>query len=481
MKHLEAFLLTLAASAALAAPSPAPPQAVAIQEAFRKAVAGVKPSVVSIDSVFTRSDWETPYLFGDPEEFLRRFFGDAPHDGRTRPPRSRRVTGVGSGVITDPRGYVLTNEHVVGGAEEIKVIVKDPEEKTYKGRIVGTDPSSDLAVVKIETRNGPFPYVSLGDSDKAQPGDWAIAVGSPFGLEQTVTVGVISALRQSIKVEDRDYSDFLQTDAAINQGNSGGPLLDIQGEVIGVNTAIFSPTGVFGGVGFAIPSNQAARIMKELIARGRVVRGWAGVEIVPLNDVLAGQFKLPDQEGALINAVVKDSPAAEAGLRRGDVVVEFDGRKISSPNAFIKSVEQTLPGKKVTLRLIRDGRARELNMTIGERPAKTAETGQESRTNAGRPALWMGAHLQTAAEDVNELFRLPRAATGVVVIDVDSGSSADDMGLRRGDLILAINGRQARDASSFIKAAGGASLEAGIVLDINRRGQPVYLSFREPR
>jgi serine protease Do len=475
----------LAAEAAAAPPAPPPPQAVAVQEAFRQVVAGAKPAVVSIDSVFKRSETETPFLFGAPDDFTHRFFGGEEEDPHARrKQRLRRVTGIGSGVITAPGGYVLTNEHVVGGAEEIRVVVKNPEEKTYKGKIVGTDPASDLAVIKIEPRDGPFPYAALGDSDKVQPGDWAIAVGSPFGLEQTVTIGVISALRQSVKVEDRDYSDFFQTDAAINQGNSGGPLLDVSGRVIGINTAIFSPTGVFGGVGFAIPSNQAARIMKELISKGRVTRGWAGVEIAPLDDVLAKQFKLPDQGGALINSVLPDSPAAKAGLKRGDVIVEFGGRKVASPNAFIKLVEQTPPGKKVPVKLIRARRAQELELSIGERPPKTEETGQNAPSKAGgagAAARWQGARLQTAGDDLKDRFRLPRDAAGAVVTEVDEDSPAAEMGLRPGDLVLSINGRRVQNAPAFAAAASGVSIDAGVVLDVNRRGEPLYLSWRQAR
>ncbi|HXS99226.1 MAG TPA: Do family serine endopeptidase [Elusimicrobiota bacterium] len=466
----------LLGGAAAAATTAAAPQAVAIQESFRKVVAGVRPAVVSIDSVFRKPEADA----SDPEDLLRRLFGDPQRDqGAKRGPQTRRITGVGSGVITDPSGYVLTNEHVVGGAEEIRVVVRDPDERTYRGKIVGTDPFSDLAVLKIEARDGPFPYASLGDSDKVQIGDWAIAVGSPFGLEQTVTVGVISALRQSVRVEDRDYSDFFQTDAAINQGNSGGPLLDIDGRVIGVNTAIFSPSGVSGGIGFAIPSNQASRIMKELIARGRIIRGWAGVEIVPLDDVLASQFRVPGQEGALVNSVVEDSPAAEAGLRRGDVIVAFNDVKIKTPGAFVKAVEQTLPGKKAALKLIRAGKEREAVLTVAERPLQAAEPGP--RPKAIRSSMWMGAHIQTAGGEVNERFRLPRGASGVIVLDVDDGSWAEEIGLQRGDLIQSLNGRQTRDAADFAKKHAEPDLEKGVVLDVTRRGRPIYLTYRRPR
>ena len=440
----EFFVLMLLAGRAGAASAPS--QALMIQNSFRKVVSGIRPAVVSIDSVFTR-----------PE------------------PHGRRFMGIGSGVITDPRGYILTNEHVVGGAEEIKVIVKDPEEKVYRGRIVGTDSTTDLAVVKIEPRKTPYPYASLGNSDKVQVGDWAIAVGSPFGLEQTVTVGVISALRQSIKVGLRDYSDFFQTDAAINEGNSGGPLLDIQGQVIGVNTAIFSPTGVFGGVSFAIPSNQAARIMKELIDKGRVIRGWVGVEISPLS--------LPGKKGALILAALPDSPAAKADLRQGDVIVEFAGRTVASAASFIRMVELTPPGNKIPMRLIRGDRPQGLTIAIEERPAVLAAAGERPRpiVHESEIALWEGAHLQTADASQNKRFRLPDDATGVIVIDVEKESMASAIGLQAGDLIIAINAQQVRNAPAFIKTAQDSSMLSGVVLYVKRQGQPLYWSLRKSR
>jgi serine protease Do len=478
------FGLTCAAGAgatASTAPLSPEPAAVVLQYSFRRVSAAVKPAVVSIDSVFHRVEDEPQFFFGSPEDLLKHLFADDEDARRQDPPHRRlrrRVEGLGSGVITDPRGYILTNEHVVGGAEEIKVIVRDPEERIYQGKVVGTDSTTDLAVVKIEPGHA-LTYAVLGDSDKVRVGDWALAIGSPFGLEQTVTLGVISAVRQSLRVEERLYSDFLQTDAAINQGNSGGPLVNVRGEVVGINTAIYSPTGVYGGIGFAIPSNQVAKIMRELIEKGRIVRGWIGVETAPLDAVLAKHFRTPSQEGVLINAVVPGSPAAKAKLRRGDVVVEFDGQKVAALEDFTRLIAETPPKTQVSVRLIRDGRPVTLSLVAGERPTDASVTNEKIQTaQEDVGAGWQGARLRTACKALARRYDFPDDAAGAVVVGLESDTEAEQMGLRPGDLILSINGRKSGDAESFLRAAKDVRLEDGVVLDVNRRGEPFYLSYR---
>jgi serine protease Do len=262
-----------------------------LQDSFARVAAQIKPAVVSITATHVETIQAAPeqFFFGDPfEEWHSPLPRYAPEPRKFQ----RRQQGMGSGVVVDPRGYILTNEHVVREADELTVTFQFPEEKKYTGKVVGTDPRTDLAVIKIEPKE-PLTYAALGDSGKVRVGDWAIAVGSPFGLEQTVTVGVISAMRQSLTIEGMNYSGLLQTDAAINRGNSGGPLVNIRGEVVGINTAIYAPTGVFAGIGFAIPANRIKDIMEQLIEKGHVVRGWMGVEILPLNEVMANQFGLP--------------------------------------------------------------------------------------------------------------------------------------------------------------------------------------------
>lgn len=473
---LLAGMLGCAGAGAVETPAAAGPVAEATETAFRRVAAAISPVVVSIDTIFERAD-EHALMFVDPEDLFRRFGDEEEPRARRRP--LPRLKGVGSGVIVNPKGYILTNEHVVGGAREIKVLVKSPEEKTFRGKVVGTDPMTDLAVIKIEAGHD-LPFAKLGDSDAARVGDWAIAVGSPFGLGQTVTVGVISAQRQSFQLGERLFPDFLQTDAAINAGNSGGPLVDIGGQVIGINTAIVSPTGVFGGVGFAIPSNAAARVMKELIDKGRVVRGWAGLEIVPLNEALARHFKIPDGKGALVNRVLPGSPAEAASLRRGDVIVAVDGRSVPSPSALTEAVERTPPGKKVTLRVVRDGRTMDLALTAGERPATVSQRPSGRRDRAAPSSSWQGARLEPNDDQARRRFGVPDAP-GAVVVEVEPDSAAEQMGLRPGDLIVSVQGRPVRGPAEVMKAAGGEDLEKGIVLDVNRRGRRLYLSYQAAR
>jgi serine protease Do len=300
-----------------------------LQDSFARVAAQIKPAVVSITATHVETIQAAPeqFFFGDPfEEWHSPLPRYAPEPRKFQ----RRQQGMGSGVVVDPRGYILTNEHVVREADELTVTFQFPEEKKYTGKVVGTDPRTDLAVIKIEPKET-LTYAALGDSGKVRVGDWAIAVGSPFGLEQTVTVGVISAVRQSLTIEGMNYSGLLQTDAAINRGNSGGPLVNIRGEMVGINTAIYAPTGVFAGIGFAIPANRIKDIMEQLIEKGHVVRGWMGVEILPLSEVMAKQFGLSKADGVMVNGVQPGSPAEKAGLKRGDVIVRFNGEPTLDP------------------------------------------------------------------------------------------------------------------------------------------------------
>ncbi|MGQ0645163.1 MAG: trypsin-like peptidase domain-containing protein, partial [Elusimicrobiota bacterium] len=392
-----------------------------------------------------------------------------------------RQEGMGSGVIVDPRGYFLTNEHVERNADDITVLVRDPELKEYKGKVVGKDPRSDLAVVKIQPKGG-LSHAVLADSDKVRVGDWAIAVGSPFGLEQTVTVGVVSAVRQSLSIEGMAYSDLLQTDAAINRGNSGGPLINIRGEVIGINTAIYAPTGVFAGIGFAIPSARVRDIMEQLIEKGRVVRGWMGVEIAPLDDVAARQFGVPDGKGVLINRVLPGSPAEKAGLARGDVIRRFAGEKVEGPDALMLIVAKTAPKKKVEIVVLRQGKERELALVTGEMPSETAEGGEAApEAPAARPdaKTWEGARLMNATPALTQRYGLSPQNAGVLVVGLQPGGVAEDMGLVEGDLILSVNRRDTPDVASFLAAMKRADLDDGVLLDVNRRNRLIYLSYKK--
>jgi serine protease Do len=467
-------------------PVPAEPHALDLQQSFARVAETIKPAVVSITAVHVESYEAQPYqfYFGDPfEEFFPEFFGgQRPPPGRRPPPRQfqRRSQGIGSGVIVDPKGYVLTNEHVIRGADELTVTILEPEEKKYTGKVVGADPRTDLAVVKI-TPKGPLTFAALGDSKNVRVGDWAIAVGSPFGLEQTVTVGVISAVRQSLNIEGHAYTNLLQTDAAINRGNSGGPLVNIKGEVIGINTAIYAPTGVFAGIGFAIPVNNAKEIMAQLIEKGRVVRGWMGVEIRPLDDILARQFGVSDTNGVIVNNVLPDSPAEKAGLRRGDVIREFNGQKITTQESLVDIVSRTPPKTKTRVGILREGRAMELTLLTGELPAQAQEGKEEEPAPAEEPKTqeWGGARVAAATSALARRYNLPPDKDGVVFLEVAPGETADKMGLMEGDFVVSVNQQKTSDVKSFLSAVKKADTREGLVMDVFRQGRWFYLSYKE--
>jgi len=468
------------------------PEVYNLQESFAHVADLVKPAVVSISTVHVEKvQQETPqFYFGDPmEQFFNQFFGGSGEGPYSRGPKSRpqqfKLEGMGSGVIIDPDGLVLTNEHVVHDADQIKVLLYDKEgNKTeYTGRVVGKDVRSDIAVVRIHAGHR-LPYAALGDSDHVRVGDWAIAIGSPFGLAQTFTVGVISAARQSLQIEDREYHNLIQTDAAINRGNSGGPLLNIKGEIVGINTAIYAPTGVFAGIGFAIPINQAKAILQELVNTGHVTRGWLGVELVKeINPAIAKAFGLPDTRGALVNKVLKGSPADKAGLRRGDVIRSFNGKAVENSDKLQAMVTETAPKKSVPLEVIRDKKKVSLSLVLGERPDSADETQAaeeapaSSKGEKSKEKEWLGAHVVVLTPELAENFRQPEDAQGVLVSAVDPGSKAEDIGLAEGDVIRAVDQTPTPNLSRFAAATSEVKLSEGVVLDVLRQGQPIYLSY----
>lgn len=448
-----------------------------LQDSFARVAAEIKPAVVSI----TATHVETVQTM--PEQF---FFGDPWHSPwpRSGPePRNyqRRQQGMGSGVVVDARGYILTNEHVVREADELTVTFQFPEEKKYSGKVVGADPRSDLAVIKIEPKE-PLTYAALGDSDKVRVGDWAIAVGSPFGLEQTVTVGVISAMRQSLSIEGMSYSGLLQTDAAINRGNSGGPLVNIRGEVVGINTAIYAPTGVFAGIGFAIPANRIKDIMEQLISKGHVVRGWMGVEILPLNEVMANQFGLPNKDGVMVNSVQPESPAEKAGMKRGDVIVRFNGQPTPTPDVLRELVARTPPKKTIPVDVIRDGKKRTLSLTTAEMPKDSSAVDKEEKdanASANASGEWEGARVVALTPELVQRLGVPSGTLGVVVTDVDEGGLAERLGVEQGDVIVSVNRQRTPNVAAFQKAAKSISTKDGVLFDIFRRGRSLFLSYRD--
>jgi serine protease Do len=471
------------------------PEVLKLQESFAQVAELDMPSVVSISTIHMESAPDQQFYFGDPmEQFFGQFFnGQEPNNaspyGQQMPRRSRpyKLEGMGSGVIIDPDGLVLTNEHVVHDADQIKVTLYDHAGKKtdYTARVVGKDARTDLAVVRIHAEHK-LPFAALGDSDKSKTGDWAIAIGSPFGLAQTFTVGVISAARQSLTIEDKEYHNLIQTDAAINRGNSGGPLLNIRGEVVGINTAIYAPTGVFSGIGFAIPVNQAKAILQELINKGRVVRGWLGVELArEITPAMVRAFSLPDTQGALINEVMKNAPAEKSGLKRGDVIRSFGSQAIESSDQLQTLVAQTPPNQSVPLKIIRDHKEMTLALVLGERPesvdndAEAAPSDEEAVPSDKKmdQKEWLGAHLVKLTENQMDQLNLPENTEGVLVADVDGGSHAEDVGLAPGDLIRSVNQIPTPDLATFSKATANLDLSQGVVLDILRQGHPMYLSY----
>jgi len=446
-----------------------------LSEMFSSVAAQLKPSVVSLSTerIEKVSTPRYEFFFGDPfGGFFDEFFG-TPQRTPEKRYYERRIPSLGSGVIIDETGYVLTNNHVVTGADKIKVKLWD--DKEYDGEVIGQDPKTDLAVVKIKVKRK-FPSAQLGDSDKLKIGQWVIAIGSPFGLSQTVTAGIVSAERQSLQVEGKVYRDFIQTDAAINRGNSGGPLVNLRGEVVGINTAIFAPTGVFSGIGFAIPINQAKAILSNLIEKGKVVRGWLGVEIKQVDDVIAKQYGLSEAQGALVNNVLEGSPAEKAGLKRGDLIVEVDDRKVKDIANLQDIISSKAPGEKVKIQIIRNGEPKTVTVNLGEMPGEItgAATVEKQET-----VSWLGAEFSDATSEVRQQFGLASDVKGCVVVSIKPGSDAQQAGLAPGDVLREINRKETPDIAEFNKVIKKANLKDGVMLDILRDGSPLYITYQK--
>ena len=430
---------------------------------FAQVAESVGPAVVNINTV-TRVSGRTPVeeFFGD--EMLKRFFGgDAPE-------RQQVQRSLGSGVIVDPSGIVLTNAHVVEHATEIEVATADG--KKHKAKVMGADRKTDLAVLKLQG-GGPYPAANLGDSDRVRVGDWVLAIGSPFGLQQTVTAGIISAKGRSIG--QGPFDDFLQTDAAINPGNSGGPLVNMSGEVVGINSAILSRTGGNVGIGFSIPVNMAKRIYTELAAKGKVTRGWLGVSIQPLTPDLAKSFGLKEPNGVLISDVVSDSPAAQAGVASGDIIIEFDRKKVDSPQELQKVVAATAPGRAVPLKVWRDKGEKMLEIKIGETPDENV---------AAKPATkgkgLLGMDVRPITPELARQLNL-RSPDGVIVFSVDEDSAASEAGLQRGDVIREVNRQRIRSLPDFEKATRDVKDGDRVTVLLQRGPQSLYVAFTVAR
>jgi serine protease Do len=451
---------------------------------FAPLVQQVVPAVVNINTTKNVAPPRTqrrPYPRGqDPFE---QFFGEdfwERFGGRQRGPSKQR--SLGSGFVIDDAGYIVTNRHVVDGADDIDVQFSNG--KRYKAKLVGEDAKTDVAVLKIQP-DGRLPSVELGDSDRLQIGDWVIAVGNPFGLEHTVTAGIVSARDRVIGAGP--YDDFIQTDASINPGNSGGPLFDAQGRVIGIATAIFSQTGGNIGIGFATPINIARNVVDQLRSHGRVVRGWLGVSIQPLAPDLRQALGLGDQEGALIADVQKGSPAESGGLKRGDVVIALNGKKVVEPGALSREIAMMKPGSKVGLTVIRDGKQRNVDVKIGElKDTKGAQGGDEVGNAPGGPGGEHGeivGNLGLALDTLNDAARrqlgYDKDVKGALITGVAEGSVAEEAGLHPGDVIIQVDRHDVDSGRAASRAIADA--DPPILLLVKRGESTIFLTLSPPR
>jgi serine protease Do len=459
LRSLSILITLQAASLCGAVPASAktnPPPKLTIQEtpinrdlkaatSVAPVVKKVGPSVVNIYSTVTIHE-RPNQLFSDP--FFRHFFGEEP-GGQTQP-RTHREQSLGSGVIVSPDGYILTANHVVEGADKVKVALASGE-KEFDAKIIGTDPATDTAVLKVDAKN--LPAITIADSDKLEVGDVVLAVGNPFGVGQTVTMGIVSALgRGGFGVNN--YENFIQTDAAINLGNSGGPLVDAEGRLVGINTWIISRTGGSQGLGFAVPINMARYVMERLISDGKVTRGYLGLWLQPdMTPDLARQFNLPSMNGALVTTVDPESPAGKAGFKEGDFVTEFNGQKVKDMRQLRLMVSQTAPGRKVTLRIVRDGKEKTLSATLGELPkeqlARNGKVQPGDRGQSKTDAL-DGVEVTDLDAQARREADIPGNVRGALVTKVEEDSNAAEAGLRAGDVIIEINRQPVRTSDEAV-------------------------------
>jgi serine protease Do len=424
----------------------------------------LKPAVVNIST-----SRKAPAMPAMPEmpEFFKRYFGDRPGMGDREQAPGRMQRSLGSGFVVNTDGYIVTNNHVVGEGADVKVKLSDGRELAAK--VIGRDPKTDLALLKVEATG--LPVIPLGDSAAMQVGEPVMAIGNPFGLEQTVTTGIVSATGRVIG--QGSYDDFIQTDASINPGNSGGPLINARGQAIGVNTAIFSQTGGSVGIGFAIPANLAKSVVAQLAQSGHVVRGWLGVSVQPLTADLAESFNVPGSTGALVASVAEGSPAMKAGLKAGDVITEYDGRKVARSEELPRAVAETPTGREVPVTVIRDGKPRTLTVKVG-----TLEDRQPRQASAAVPeGGTLGVSVQTITPDLARELKLERES-GTVVRGVRPGSPADTAGVKPGDVITEVNRRPVSNVDELKRAVDAHAKGSPLVLMIQRDGTGLYIAVK---
>ncbi|HEX5263479.1 MAG TPA: Do family serine endopeptidase, partial [Phenylobacterium sp.] len=446
-------------------PTPTPAPAAMAPRSFADLVDKVGPAVVSIDIVSKAqaapAALQQEWPFGDDSPFgedFRRFFRDLPL--RQGPVQPEPMRASGSGFFISPDGYILTNNHVVENADEITVKTKD--ERELKARLIGRDPATDLAVIKVEGAR--FPYVSFEDRAKPRVGDWVVAVGNPFGLGGTATAGIVSAIGRR-NVSQSNYVDYMQIDAPINRGNSGGPTFDIEGRVVGVNTAIFSPSGGSVGIGFDIPADVAASVSQQLIDHGKIVRGYIGAQIQDVTTDIADSLGLKDRKGALVAEVTQDGPAERAGLKSGDVVLDVNGQAVDSASDLSRRVALVSPGQTIRLRVSRNGRAETLSLTSGTRPSEQQLANNSEPSGSDTAERVLGMNLE------------PSPSGGLKVDGVRAGSDASAKGVRRGDVIRKAGDRELSSLADLSKALAAAK-QAGrkdVLVLIARDGRQLFV------
>jgi len=429
---------------------------------FSELAENARPGVVNIRTVKTIKDSGRVFrhFFGNPfggKNPFEDFFGPLPEGGSSG---DLQQQGLGSGFIIDHEGYIVTNNHVIENADQIKV--KLVNGKKFDAKVVGRDPKTDLALIKIEASSGLHP-LKMGDSDELKVGSWVAAIGSPFGLEQTVTAGIVSAKGRTIGAGP--YDDFIQTDASINPGNSGGPLISLRGEVVGINTAIIA-TGQ--GIGFAIPINMAKAIVSELKEKGRVTRGWLGVAIQEVTSQLAESFGLEEKKGALVAQVFKNGPAEKAGIEQGDIILEFDEKEIDDSRDLPRIVASTPVGKTVTIKVFRNGKALALQATLGEIEEK-------KETMGASPKKPLGITVQDITPEIAKALGL-EDDTGVLVTRVEPGSPAAKAGIQRGDVIQEVNRESIKDGADFSRTIGEAKDQENILFLIRRGESNLFIA-----
>ncbi len=421
---------------------------------FAPLVKKVRPAVVK---VISESIMQRRSIFGDP--FFDRFFNS--------PTRREKVSGVGSGFLISKDGYIITNNHVVKDAIKVTIITVD--EKKYVAKIIGTDPKTDLALIKIKGKD--FPFIELGDSFKSEVGEWVLAIGNPFNQDLTVTAGIISAKGRH-QIGAADYENYIQTDAAINRGNSGGPLINMRGKVIGINSVIIAPSGGNVGIGFAIPSNMAKKVISDLKTKGRVIRGWLGVSIQEFTKKEAQQFDYP-VSGLLIAKVEKNSPAARAGLKRNDFIIKLNGKRVRNGNDLRIKIADSNPGDAIRLTIYRGDKKLDVKVKVGEAPdtLKFRTEGSESKT------IDLGMVLTENSRSLAREYEL-RTSSGIVVLKVSRIAKAN--GIKPFDVILGVNRTEITSVNQFRRILSKKEPGSFVFLYINRSGQESYLKFNIP-